>query len=301
MSCRFLLLLAAPPALAAAVSGQAISEDFDYGATGQFPPAGWTSVDGGTAPRVWNEASLALVMSGVYMVQIVDAAAHDYSAAGVNCDSRLVSPSIDLRGFAAPRLCFDSDVFWVNFMAHYPGSSHDGQSTIEVSADNGQSWTEVWSETALVNGATAGIEVDLAAWSGLPSVWVAFRYRGSFAHAWSVDTVRLDNGGQPVGPGLALVGSCPGGMQLRATGMTPGGPVVFYAAPAPGATVVQGPTCSGLVLPAASPSRLPLGSQTADANGLVVVSRPASASLCGTLQLGAVDLTACVATGLVAL
>ena len=95
------------------LSAQVLSEDFHWSATQQFPPAGWTAVDAGTAPFAWGEASLALPNSSVYMSQVADAAAHDYSPQGTLCDSMLISPIMDLRGYATPRLRFDSEVFWL--------------------------------------------------------------------------------------------------------------------------------------------------------------------------------------------
>jgi len=287
-------------ALGAPLSAQALSEDFNWSTSQQFPPAGWTTFDAGTAPYAWGEASLALPNSAVYMGQAADAAAHDYSPQGTLCDSWLVSPMMDLRGYATPRLRFDSEVFWVNFMAHYPGSVHDGRSTVEISVDGGISWAEAWTEGALVNGATA-LELDLTPISGLPSVQLGFRYRGSFAHAWSVDAVRVDNGGQPVGPGVAVLGDCPGLTVLRATGMTPGGPIAVYVAAGPGATVLGGGACAGLLVPALAPTRLPVGAQIADTNGLLVVQGALPAAACGSWWLGVVDLAGCSAPAPVAL
>lgn len=275
--------------LAAPASAQVLNETFDYSTTGVFPPAGWSATTV-TAPYEWLEASIA---SPIYAVLLSDAAAHDWSGTGTFCDSWLFAPSLDLSAHNAPMLTFDSDVYYTQFMAHYPGALGTGTSDVEVSSDGGVTWTNEWTETAIVDQFYPGIQVDLSAYAGLPSVEIAFVYGGDNGHDWGVDNVIVDNVG-PVGPGLAVSGICPGVMTLNGSGMTAAGPVVFAYSLAAGSFTVPGGPCAGLTVPMSNPTQL--GVVVADASGNASFTGSAPASACGNVTAIAVDGVTCTAS-----
>jgi len=291
---RFLAVLA----LAGPASAQVLNETFDFSATGVFPPAGWTATDIGTFPVVWHEVS-----TGPFGVQVLtsDAASHRWTSFGVACESRLISPTLDLSGLATPTLRFDSDLDDVAWMLHFAGSSGslgNGTSDLDVSADGGATWTSAWSETSQVDGFTPAIQVDLHAYAGLVGVQVAFRYAGDDGHEWAVDNVIVDNGGNPVGPTLALTGSCPGTMTLLGSGMTPGGVVALaYATQLGTATVGSARACAGTTIGLLNPRSVQF--VVADVNGAFSRALSLPQAACGVVSGQGLDLTSCVPTNVV--
>jgi hypothetical protein len=283
------LLASAILVFAAPASAQVLNETFDYSTTALFPPAGWSATTV-TAPLEWLEASIA---TPIYSVLLSDAAAHDWSGTGTVCDSWLFAPTLDLSAHNAPELTFDSDVYYTQFMAHYPTPAGSGTSDVEVSSDGGVTWTNEWTETAVIDQFYPGIQVDLSAYAGMPSVDIAFVYGGDNGHDWGVDNVIVDNIG-PTGPGLAVGGTCPGVMTLDASGMTPAGPVVFAYSLSSGSFTVPGGPCAGLTVPMASPVQL--GTVIADGSGNASFSGSAPAAACGNVTTIAVDGVTCTAS-----
>lgn len=290
------LLTLAACALAAPASAQVLAEDFTYSATALFPPAGWTTSDLGTAPIVWREASLG---TGV-QVLTADAAVHRWTTVGVPTLSRLTSPTFDLSGLGTPVCTFDSALNDVEWMLHFSGPSGslgNGTSDLDLSTDGGVTWTSEWQETAQVDGYTPGLQVDLAPYAGQPAVQLCFRYAGDDGHEWAVDAVVVDNGGNPVGPSLAVVGGCPGPVTVQGSGMTPGGAVGLGYGTQSAPTVLAGGPCAGTTVQVASALRVLV--LQADAAGAFALGFTLPPAACGALYGQALDVATCAPTNVV--
>lgn len=291
---RNILAISSVLLMAGSANAQALNESFDTSSTLLFPPSGWTSSDTGTGV-VWADSSTYFFAVSL----TADAAAHDYfysSTVTTNCDDHLLSPTMDLSAMSAPELTFDSEVDWTGFMAHHPTSLSNGESDIDVSVDGGVSWAPAWTESATVDGYYPGILVDLASVGGQSAVQLRFRYYGFDAHSWAVDNVVVDQG-TPVGPALAISGTCPGAMQANASNMTPGGPVVFAYSAQAGSFTVGGGACAGLTVPIAAPTKL--ATVAADGSGNASLSGNVGAAACGNIAVVAVDGASCTASNLV--
>ena len=277
-----------------------LNEQFTFSTTSTFPPTGWTETNAATAPYIWNEASLAVLSLGTLLV---DSAAHEYSVGGLQCESYLVTPKMNLSALSTPQLTFDSDLYWILYMAHtgsIGGGLANGISTVKTSTDGGVTWSApVWTEAALADGFTPGIIVDLASVAGQSSVNLAFHYSGDFAHDWGVDNVVVDNGGAPTGPSLTIVGTCPGPGSIDCAGMTPGGLVYVGYGFAAGSWAVPAGPCAGATVGVISPTLL--FAVSADGAGNVSIPGVMPASACGVVQMVAFDVTTCTGTNVVAI
>lgn len=288
-----ILAIAALPGVA---SAQALNEPFTYSTTGVFPPTGWTATNTNApgAGGEWVEAFNTLYTFPNLLVQ--DAAAHDYEyLSGITCDDTLDSPSINLSTYGSPELTFVSDVSWVAWMAHYlPTPNSNGASNIFISTDGGTTFgPAVWSETTQFNG-VINETVDLSGVAAnQAAVVVRFHYYGYDAHTWAIDDVIVDNVG-PVGPSIALGGTCPGPMTVNASGMTAGGPVAFGYGSA-GTTILPGGACAGATVPLA-PGATQLGILSADGSGNATLAGNAPPVACGNILVVAFDVATCTAT-----
>ncbi len=104
----------------------------------------------------------------------------------------------------------------------------------------------------------------------------------------------------PIGPTLAVGGTCPGVQTADVSGMTPAGAVAFYYALAAGSTTLPSGSCAGLNLPVAAPTQLG-GFVIADAAGNVSLPGTSQPNHCGLVILGAVDIASCGATNTIML
>lgn len=157
-----------------------LSEDFET-----FPPVGWSSSDIGVGG--WTDGTPYSTAPFV-----IDQMAFHGDYAG-QCDSRLISPSMDFTGVSGPIWAH-----WFDYMNRFPhllhaGSSQgNGASSLEVSLDGGSNWTVVWIEIRTGGQAHAN-HVDLSSYAGESSVMLAWRYWGDDAHWWGIDEVRVDD------------------------------------------------------------------------------------------------------------
>ena len=290
---RFISSALLAAALTAPASAQAFSETFSGGTIGS-----WTETNSGTGV-IWENTSQ---FPWVVLYQMpTDAAGHlDYWVTTSNCNDYLTSPSFSLVGYATPELTFDSEILGTLFMAYAPWGGGNGASEIDVSVDGGVTWSQIWTESAILNGLTSGISVDLSSVAANePNCQMRLHYFGNSAHSWGVDNIVIDNGGNPTGPSLSVAGSCPGAMSLDASGMTISGPVVFAYAFGAGSFSVPGGACAGLSLPLSIPVQL--GTVPADAGGNASFGGTAPAVACGLVHVIAVDGASCTATNAVQL
>ncbi|MFI5933094.1 S8 family serine peptidase [Actinoplanes sp. NPDC051494] len=166
------------------------AEDF----TTTAAPQGWSVVnrtaDGGWAFEDVKARGNRTGGSGGFA--IVDS---DGFGSGKRQDTDLITPAIDLTGQAAPFLRFNSDFYALSSPAD-----------VEVSADGGTTWTNVWHQTASRRGPVVE-EVSLAPIAGVAGAQIRFRYSGSYAWWWEVDNVRIVNRSCNVIPGGLVVGN----------------------------------------------------------------------------------------------
>lgn len=118
----------------------------------------------------------------------------------------------------------------------------------------------------------------------------------------AVPVIRIEYQLLPVGPQLALVGSCgQPGSGVAGGGYTPSRRVALGWGSGPGAVTLAGSVCSGTVVALQAPTLAALA--TADAAGDVSFLPPAGipASACGSVQLQALDLATCTPSNVLAL
>jgi hypothetical protein len=183
------LLLAAGLIGTAALSAQTtyLTENHDV----SVPGPGWSQVKINPAAQGW--------------IQSADLRAwHEDELTTVGTtDDRLVSPSMDLSGAGAVYVHFYSQINFAQWLANHPSSLGDGESDLWVSTDNGVNWTEVWTDTRIVNS-TDWTTVDVSSYAGNANVRIALRFYGTFAQEWWVDEVRVDDvPGNPLPPPVA--------------------------------------------------------------------------------------------------
>lgn len=275
-------------------------EPFSTQLTGVFPPTGWTETNAGTAPVMWADAATAFPNTSLHNL-FQDAAGHDFSSPGVQCESYLISPALNFSSVTVADLQFLEEYDWINYMAHIPNALGNGVSTVEVSLDGGLTWAVIWTAAPTPSLVLSYQTIDLAAWIGQPSVSFAWHYSGSYAHAWAVDDVVVGAVGGPTAPTLSLAGPCPGPANLVGNGMTPYGKVALYATLLDGNWIVPNGGCAGISLPASAPFLLPPAPQVvADSSGAFQLPGILLSGHCG-IMLGAVDITTCTPTSLVRL
>jgi hypothetical protein len=148
-----------------------LSEDFR---SGIFPPVGWAEINNGVSLG-WED-------------DISEYAFHD-DFNGAN-DNVLLAPALDLSAATGVYLHAVQDQTFAIYM---------DSNTVEVSLDGGLTFSLVYTETTVTDGAQL-LEVDLSAFAGMLDVQTAFRYMGDFSNEWRIDDLTLDD--QPYLPPL---------------------------------------------------------------------------------------------------
>ncbi len=92
----------------------------------------------------------------------------------------ITSPCIDLSGIANPKLFFDYHMF---------GDADMGSLTLEISSDNGITWTDVWSQGTNMGDIWNSPIVDLATYAGET---IQMRFNRLVGGTWKAD-VAVDN------------------------------------------------------------------------------------------------------------
>ncbi len=177
-------------------------------------------------------------------------------------DNLLVTPPIDLRGFA-------DATFRCDQYQTFPTSRQLNR--VEVST-NGITFQPVYTETGTWSG-PGTITVDLTPFLGQRTVHIAFHYQGYVANEWRIDNVRVTTT-QPVLAIDSLVAGTTATFAVR--GAVPGN-AVLVGISLHGAGPV--PTPFGDVLLSAPIGLLPI--HIADQAGRVAVPKPIPAGLTG--------------------
>jgi hypothetical protein len=160
---------------------------------GTTTPDGWT-VTNNTASGGWefdDPGGRGNRTTGDGGFAIVDS---DHLGTGNSQDTYLTSPVADLSAVAAPELDF----------ATYYKPYGDSTATVEISVDDGATWSPVWSQTSSqVDGTVVRIPLPQAV--GKTQVRARFHYTGTWAYYWEVDNVLL---------GAPTCSPVPGGLVL---------------------------------------------------------------------------------------
>jgi N-acetylneuraminic acid mutarotase len=167
-------------------------QTFDAAST----PAGWT-VKNNTSAGGWNftdPLNRGNQTGGSGHFAEVD----DFAQGWANVDTELISPSYNFSSDSSPQLDFDTAL---------PSAYRISPLTadVDVSTDNGATWTNVWHETGVVNG-PAHESISLSAYGGAPSLRIRFHYVGSLTGIWEVDDVQIGSHNLQAVPGGLLVG-----------------------------------------------------------------------------------------------
>ncbi len=270
-------------ALAGSLSAQNVilREDF----TVSVPPAGWSQVKNNPAANGWIKS-------------LDNRAWHEDESSSIGaCDSELITPMLDLSNYATVLVSFETELNWADYLANHPSGYGDGETDLYVRV-NGGAWTEVWTDTRLLNTNDV-ISVDVSAQvGGQANVEMAIRYYGTYAHETWVNWFQVDDGGSSVLT-LAKTGSCPGAVTLTVTNATAGGSIAVLYGPAGSFTQNSANRpCQGLTLAIQVPT---LGATVnANGSGTANLSFNAPPAACGrTVQ--AVDLSSCTATNAITL
>ena len=129
--------------------------------------------------RFNNPGSQANLTGGRGGMAIADS---DYAGAGVDMDTELRSPLMNLSTVTTPTLTFNTD------FNYFDGGLAE-VADVDVSVDDGATWANVWRRQASYRGA---VTIDLPQAAGQSQVRVRFHYYQARWDAWwQVDDVRL--------------------------------------------------------------------------------------------------------------
>ncbi len=113
-------------------------------------------------------------------------------------DNILLSPPIDLSGLTQVTLHCEQHQLLPQYRVY---------NKVEVTTNGGGTYTVIYDETGTWSG-PGTIDASMDAYAGLPSVQIAFHYKGSVANEWSIDNVKVTTLsvtlGQPAGPGTPV-------------------------------------------------------------------------------------------------
>jgi len=154
-----------------------VSEGFETA----VPPTGWTLMTSGEA-TTWEQTSGA-ANTGQYSAAVF------YGPQGAWQDEWLVTPALDTQGLTSLLLVFaETQVDWDGY-----GYQHDVMVSTTV-PDDPAAFTSVLTMTPNdhpIGNDWQEVTVDLSAYVGLETVYVALRYQGEWADVWYVDDVMV--------------------------------------------------------------------------------------------------------------
>ncbi len=177
------------------------------------PPTGWTLMTSGVS-TTWEQTNAA-AQSGNFSAAVF------YGPQGAMQDEWLVTSAIDLSTAGGATLeFFENEAYWADY-----GLRH----SIAVSTtvpDNPAAFTNVivWTPANhTINGFGGDpVQLDLSAYAGFSTVYVAFRYEGDWADDWYIDDVRVF---EPSAHDIAALEALPIGHVEGGTAITPQGVV----------------------------------------------------------------------------
>jgi uncharacterized repeat protein (TIGR01451 family) len=163
-------------------SGTPINEAFGTG----NPPTGWSIVNGGTGTQAWTTANPGgrTAPSGITSpFEIIDSRK---DSLGKTQNDTLTTPAFSCTGATAVALQFDTFYY----------ASTNSTADVDVSKDNGSTWTNLshWTTTNVGSTSAASHQaLDITSLaSSAASVKVRFHYTGNYSWYWMVDNVRVD-------------------------------------------------------------------------------------------------------------
>jgi subtilisin family serine protease len=136
-------------------------------------PAGW---------RFTNPGGRANLTGGAGGLAIADS---DYAGPGVSMNTELRTSSLDFSALPTVKLRFKTH------FAYYSGGTAE-VADVDVSADGGVTWNNVWRRTTGLSGPSTQ-EIDISALAaGQPNVLIRFHYyNATFDGYWEVDDVHV--------------------------------------------------------------------------------------------------------------
>ncbi len=152
------------------------------GFEGTFPPTGWHRIHLGNTYQ-WVQSNYE-ARTGNFSAFV------QYGAQGTTQNEWLVMPALDFTGLTDIRLeFFETESYWADWGSHHyvmvSTTSQTDTGTFAIVSD-------MTPATHTVNGFDGDpVIIDLSAYAGEPTVYVALRYTGSYADHWWVDDVRV--------------------------------------------------------------------------------------------------------------
>jgi hypothetical protein len=190
-----------------AKTGAGFTQPFEGGTI----PDGWTVTDNAGLGSTWefdNPGGRPNQTGGSGEFAVVDS---DFAGPVATQDTELISPKVDFTSVAKVTLEFDTHFHW------YSGGLPE-TGDVDVSADDGDTWTNVWTRSEDYPGPHHEV-IDVSSVAAHKSaVRVRYHYyTASWEYWWEVDNVALGNPGcTPLGGGLVVgVVAGPGGAGLN--------------------------------------------------------------------------------------
>lgn len=155
-----------------------LSESFE----GAFPPAGWQTLHLGNS-YAWAQTNYS-ARSGQYCAFV------QYGAQGTSQNEWLITPALDLSGLTDIRLEFyEEESYWADWGDHH-------YVMVSTTSPTDPAAYSIVSDMTPANHtintfADDPAVIDLSAYAGEPTVYVALRYTGSYADHWFVDDMRI--------------------------------------------------------------------------------------------------------------
>ncbi len=162
-----------------------LQEDFE----GEFPPVGWSVIDNAGTGNVWARNDAAGVPNYCAHGDGFAAAVHPDETNTTRWNTELRTPPIDLTGASVANL---------EYASHFQDYNSNGESWLDISTDNGASWTNLRYQTEDDppggNPAVGGTLVtrSITAFTGHVII-LRWRYSASSGPAWMwhIDSIKL--------------------------------------------------------------------------------------------------------------